>query len=295
MSSIRDLQPQRSRGPISALARLGALITSLPTLVGLNVLLAAGVIALAFLLAPEPGQVSAIVLPTSSQAVLQSGPTTRSLPSSTPTSLPSTTPTPQETLLPPAAASPLPTLPLSAALEGLRGHRQSMPLSCEARSAVDWAAYFGWEIDEGKFFAGLPVDDNPEEGFVGDVNGSWGQIPPDDYGVHAKPIAQRLREFGLNAKDLRHMTQEELKREIAAGRPVIVWVVGHVSRGTAVPYTSTSGENTTVAKFEHTVIVSAYTEYKITVVDGARIYTIYQGEFMKSWDVLENQAVVWID
>ena len=170
-----------------------------------------------------------------------------------------------------------------------------MPLSCEARSAVDWAAFFGIEIEEGKFFEGIPAADNPEEGFVGDVQGSWGQIPPDDYGVHAKPIAQRLREFGLNAKSLRHMTLDELKRQIAAGRPVIVWVVGHVNRGTPVPYTSSRGEITTVAKFEHTVIVTAYGEHKITVVDGARVYSIYEGEFMKSWDVLENQAVIWID
>ena len=72
-------------------------------------------------------------------------------------------------------------------------------------------------------------------------------------------------------------------------------MVGHVNRGTPVPYTSSSGEQITVAKFEHTVIVTGYTEAKITVLDGARTYSIYQGEFIKSWGVLENQAVIWID
>jgi uncharacterized protein YvpB len=160
---------------------------------------------------------------------------------------------------------------------------------------VDWAAFFGEEIDEEKFFNGVPKDDNPEVGFVGDVYGKWGQIPPNDYGVHAQPIAQRLREYGLQAKSVRHMTLEELKAEIAAGRPVILWVVGHVKRGTPVPYTGSDGEETTVAQYEHTVIAIGYTETKIRVLDGAKKYDVYYGEFMKSWNVLENQAVIWID
>ncbi|MEJ2446510.1 MAG: C39 family peptidase [Anaerolineales bacterium] len=250
---------------------------------------------LVFFRAPLSGQASAIVLPTSSPRVSQTARTREAEPILTAVPDPSSTPTPASTPTATPLPSPTPTLPASAVLEGLIGHKQSLPLSCEASSAVDWAAYFGTEIEEGEFFAGLPADDNPELGFVGDVNGSWGQIPPDDYGVHAGPIAQRLREYGLNAKHLRYMTLEELKAEIAAGRPVIVWVVGHVKRGTPVPYTSSSGEQTTVAKFEHTVIVTGFTETKITVVDGARVYSIYEGEFMKSWNVLENQAVIWID
>ena len=170
-----------------------------------------------------------------------------------------------------------------------------MPLSCESRSAVDWASYFGKSINEYGFFNGLRGHSNPEIGFVGSVYGSWGQIPPNPYGVHAIPIAQRLREFGLNAKAVRHMTWEELTTELAEGKPVIVWVVGHVGRGTPIPYTTAGGEVTTVARFEHTVIAIGYTENKVTVLDGARVYTRYKGEFMKSWDVLENQAVIWID
>ena len=91
------------------------------------------------------------------------------------------------------------------------------------------------------------------------------------------------------------MTWQELKAEVADGKPVILWVVGHVARGTPVPYTSSTGNTTTVAKFEHTVIAIGYTENKITVLDGAKVYTRHKGEFLKSWGVLENQAVIWID
>jgi uncharacterized protein YvpB len=212
-----------------------------------------------------------------------------------PTSSPTPTNSPTPTLSPTTLISTTPALPEKSQIKGISGHPQSMPLSCEARSAVDWAAYFGKSINEYTFFNGIPVHDNPDKGFVGSVYGSWGQIPPNPYGVHAKPIAQRLREFGLNAKSVKGMTYKELKAEIASGQPVIVWVVGHVNRGTPVPYTSPGGAETVVAKFEHTVIVIGYTEHKITVLDGAKVYTRYKGEFKKSWAVLGNQAVIWID
>jgi uncharacterized protein YvpB len=76
---------------------------------------------------------------------------------------------------------------------------------------------------------------------------------------------------------------------------VILWVVGHIARGTPVPYTDSAGITTTVAKYEHTVIAIGYSENKITVVDGARVFSRHKGEFLKSWSVLENQAIIWLD
>lgn len=267
-----------------------------PLLVGLNIVVLGGFLVYFFISKqPDQGLASEIQPPTQTVEI---APTQTQEPSPTLSATPvwtrepaspTPTPTPSPTSLPP---TPIPEF---YKIEEIKGHRQSMPLSCEARSAVDWASYFGVEIDEKSFFNGLPIHDNPDKGFVGDVYGSWGQIPPNDYGVHAGPVAQRLREYGLQAKHVRHMTYEELKAEVAAGRPVILWVVGHVSRGTPVPYTGSDGEETIVAKFEHTVIAIGYTQTKITVLDGAKEYNIYQGEFMKSWNVLENQAIIWID
>lgn len=270
---------------------------SVPVLIGLNVLILSGFIAYLFLnLQPDPIIVAAIPH-TSAVQVTKFVETQAPTPTNTAYPLPSLTPTSSPTFY--ASPTPTPTitpsLPDSASIKGIIGHPQSMPLSCESRSAVDWAAYFGQSINEHKFFKGLPVHDNPDKGFVGSVYGSWGQIPPNPYGVHAKPVAQRLREFGLQAKYVRDMTWKELKTEIAAGRPVIVWVVGHVAVGTPVPYTASGGAVTTVAKFQHTVIAFGYSEDKITILDGAKVYTRYKGEFLKSWGVLENQAVIWID
>lgn len=293
--SLPRNQPIREKTRSNQPALIG-ILSSDPVLVILNILLLGSF--LVYLLIskqPEQGWASEI-RPTTQQVLAQPTRTPEPSPTSSPTPA-APTPSPSPTLNPSPTLTSLPPTPLpkSALIEDIKGHKQAMPLSCEARSAVDWAAYFGVEINEIKFFNGLPSHDNPEVGFVGDVYGRWGQIPPNDYGVHAGPIAQRLREYGLKAMSVRQMTLEELKAEIAAGRPVILWVVGHVKRGTPVPYTSSDGEETIVAKFEHTVIAVGYTETKIRVLDGARSYEVYQGEFIKSWNVLENQAVIWID
>ena len=75
----------------------------------------------------------------------------------------------------------------------------------------------------------------------------------------------------------------------------MIWVVGHVGLGSPVEYIDSEGDVSVVAKFEHTVIVIGYTKNKITILDGAITYTRYNKEFLKSWGVLENEAVIWID
>lgn len=182
-------------------------------------------------------------------------------------------------------------LPPSARVLGVVGHRQALPLSCESRSAADWAAFFGVEIDELEFLAGLPVSDDPDRGFVGDVRGRWGNIPPDDYGVHAGPVAQLLRAYGLPAEAQVHMSWDRLRAEIAGGRPVIVWVTGHVELGVPVIYTASDGRRTMVAPFEHTVIVTGYDEETVLVVDGARTYRRPVEVFLASWGTLRSLAV----
>ncbi len=182
-------------------------------------------------------------------------------------------------------------LPAEAQVEGVRGHRQSLPLSCESRSAADWAAFFGVAIDELEFLGRLPTSDDPDRGFVGDVKGRWGQVPPNPYGVHAGPVARLLTDYGLRATPHRYMKWEALQAEIAAGRPVIVWVTGHVNEGEAQVYTAADGRKTVVAPFEHTVIVVGYSATTVTVVDGANVREHGLEQFLASWGVLRNMAV----
>jgi len=171
------------------------------------------------------------------------------------------------------------------------GHPQLYTLDCEARSAVDLAAFFGVEIDERDFLSKLPKSDNPEDGFVGDFRGPTGQIPPQSYGVYVKPVAALLRDYGLHAHAKTDYAWENLQAEIAAGRPVMVWIIGNTWPGYAVEYTTPDGQTTFVANFEHTGIVTAYDETTVTIVDGDLTYWRTQEEFLQSWSVLHNMAV----
>jgi TolB protein len=209
-----------------------------------------------------------------------------------PTPTPTITPTNTPTRTPTPTGTATPTIPQEANITGISGRAQSLPLDCESRSAVDWAAYFGVEIDELEFFHCLPRSDNPDKGFVGDVHGSWGQIPPHPYGVHAEPVASLLRTYGLDAKAVRNFPLKALRSEVASSRPVMAWVVGHVNLGTPVPYTASDGSSTIVARYEHTVIVIGYNKREVRVLDGAQIYTRQWGDFERSWAVLGNMAII---
>ena len=192
---------------------------------------------------------------------------------------------------PPTQEPPLPPLPSQAIINGVTGRVQSLPLDCEARSAVDWARFFGASIGELAFFNNLPVADNPDKGFVGNVYGSWGQIPPNPYGVHAEPVAALLRAYGLPAYAHRPLKWELLKAEIAAGNPVIVWIIGSVDNGIPVYYTPSDGLHTIVARYEHTVIVTGYTNSSVYYLNGATIYSRSISQFLDSWSALGNMAI----
>lgn len=214
-------------------------------------------------------------------------------PTKTPLPTHTATPTQTPTNTSPPPPSPEPELPDQASISGVVGHPQSLGLSCEARSAVDWAGFFGWNIGELEFLGGLPRTDNPETGFVGSPSGAWGQIPPGAYGVHAAPVAALLRAYGIPAEDHRGLSWEDLREEITAGKPVVVWVIGGIWQGYAVGYTPSDGATVRVAPFEHTVIVTGYSASSVSIVDNHLYYDVPVDRFLSSWSVLGNQAVTY--
>jgi uncharacterized protein YvpB len=216
-------------------------------------------------------------------------PTETALPTETATPEPSATPEPPP---PPVQEEPQEVQPPDSALvEGVTGYYQSLPLSCESRSAADWARFFGFEINELDFQYALPFTDNPETGFVGDPRDMGGGIPPYSYGVHAGPVATLLRAYGVPAEDQRWFSYDALRWEIASGRPVIVWVINNVLYGSGVSYTASDGQTTTVAPLEHTVMVVGYTPDAVIIQDGGGRYQVPVDRFLNSWGALENMAV----
>lgn len=87
------------------------------------------------------------------------------------------------------------------------------------------------------------------------------------------------------------MSLKALKREIAAGRPVMVWAIRDMGYSTPVEYTADDGTTTIVARFEHTFIVIGYDPEYITVLDNERVYSVTHDQFKISWGILGNLAV----
>lgn len=250
--------------------------------------------------------------PSPTAVVIDAEPTTRApgspLPTPTPRKLlaastkkpsPTIDPTPTRTLPPAPTGLPPPSplesygLPLSAQIEGIIGYAQSLTLDCEARSAVDWAAYFGVNISEFEFLDSLPRSDDPNKGFVGDPDGFPQQLPPGSYGVHAAPVADLLRAYGLPAENVYGLDMETLKGEIASGRPVIAWVTAGTQRGYSVDYVTDEGESVRVAPNEHTVIVIGYDPAGVILLDGGVIYWRDLDLFQDSFALLGNMAVIF--
>lgn len=233
----------------------------------------------------ERSQPTKVILPDLVQVSPTFQPAVTLRPSST--SLPSPTPVPSFTSIP----SPTP-IPVSVYLKGVTSFRQSYPISCESRTAVDWADFFGVEIYESDFQFGLPLSDNPDKGFVGNVNDPWGQVPPYSYGVHAAPVATLLKEeYGLSAQAARNFSLENLKREIASGQPLIAWVIGNMVGGIPTEYTDQQGVKVIVAAYEHTVIITGYDEKYIRYINNGKFYQVPTETFLNSWGVLGNMVV----
>jgi len=191
---------------------------------------------------------------------------------------------------PTSAATP--TLPPQARLWNVAGSPQALPLSCEAHIAVVLASHYGIQINEIEFFKRLPISDNPEAGFVGDVFGAWGQIPPDAYGVHAEPVAALMRQYNVPATAWKGLTLDDLRSEIAAGRPVAIWVTGHTAPGEPLEYITPAGDKVIVARYEHTVVVIGYTHDSFLILDGNDTYYRSIEQFTKSWGALGNMAIL---
>jgi len=194
----------------------------------------------------------------------------------------------------PTALTPAPTYPDSHYISAIIGHKQTYELGCEASAAVDWAGFFGVPIFESTFQYALPLSDNPDFGFVGEVTtDGWGQIPPYAYGVHAGPIADALVEFGLPALAVTNYSIEEVKQQLSEDKPIIAWVIGNIEYSEPVEYVDTEGRVAVVAPYEHVVILTGYNSTHLRYMNNGKFYDTPIEVFLTSWGVLGNMAVIY--
>jgi len=232
--------------------------------------------------------------------------TATNVPTQTPTVTPSPTPGPNETPIPtsppaatntqspePTAPNPTLTYPESHFISPIVGHKQTYELGCEASAAVDWAGFFGVTIFESTFQYALPLSDNPDYGFVGEVTtDGWGQIPPYAYGVHAGPIADTLIEFGVPARAVTNFSIEEVKQNLSQNKPIIAWVIGNMEYSEPLEYVDKEGRVAIVAPYEHVVILTGYSPTHLRYMNNGKFYDTPIDVFLTSWGVLGNMAVI---
>lgn len=225
-----------------------------------------------------------------------------STPHPTPTPTPFQPVPPTATPIPPsptptatATEPPPPQLPDEHYIRNISGHSQYFSLSCEAAAATDWAAYFGVTISEYNFQFELPRSDNPEKGFMGNVNAPWGQVPPYGYGVHAQPVADLLNRYGLPARAVKGWSVEDMKAELAEDQPVIAWVIGNVEGGVPYEYTDKEGNTVIVAAYEHVILVTGYSKTHLRYISNGAFYDVPIEVFENSWKVLGNMAIYYED
>lgn len=173
------------------------------------------------------------------------------------------------------------------------GYPQTWDLSCESRSAVDLAAFWDVTVGEGSFVEALPRSDNPHEGFVGDVSDPPGSLPPNGYGVYARPVADTLRRYGLDAQAHQWLGLEELQWQLADGRPVVVWATYDMRQAEIIPWTTAGGSEVAIVQWEHTFIAVGYDAQGIFLVDaydGETKYYTFEA-FVAAWMQLDEMAV----
>ena len=208
----------------------------------------------------------------------------------TQTTQPTLTPEPDAPAMP--SSTPTENLPPeSFYIRNIAGNRQCYALGCEASAAVDLAAYYNIPIYQFDFQINLPLSDNPNLGFVGDVNSIWGQIPPYAYGVHAAPVADLLNHYGVEVQGGSGYTLEEIKQTLSQSHPVIVWVIGSMEYSEPVVYLDQQGNSAIVAPFEHVVILTGYNADSVRYLNNGKFADVPNEVFLNSWGVLENMVV----
>ncbi len=173
------------------------------------------------------------------------------------------------------------------------GEAQRRSLSCESRSAVDLMAFHGVRVDEDTFFQGLARSDNPALGFVGGVDEPGERLPPHGYGVYAGPVAERMTALGVRARAHEARDIDWLRREIAQGRPVIVWATGSLTAPRPVVMRDAAGRAFRAVRGEHTFLAVGYQPGIIRLLDPAtgkeKCASIER--FDASWAVLGRMAL----
>ena len=190
-------------------------------------------------------------------------------------------------ILPPRAG----TLPPLALILDAPLYKQEHSLSCESSAAAMAARFYGLPIGESDILNALPRHEDPNLGFRGNVDGSYGGV--DDYGTYAEPILQVLNEMRLQVSHLNGGV-DQIKQHIRAGRLVIAWVTYRMQVQIPRQVTLSNDIAVTMVPYEHTILIVGYNADGLWVhdpYDGTRTW-YREDDFRRSFAYLGNMALV---
>lgn len=175
-------------------------------------------------------------------------------------------------------------------IKGLPSVNQWYNLSCEYAAAAAVTLYWGNLVSQSNFIREVPKSPNPHLGFRGNINAPFGGLT--NYGVYAEALVPVLERRGYNAT-VYYGGLSQLKAEITAGHPMVVWItVGkYVSR--PVYRRSYDGDSFKLVPGEHSVVVYGYDGggvYVMDVSDGGFYYTEWDS-FLTRWGYFDEMML----
>lgn len=183
----------------------------------------------------------------------------------------------------------------NAAFVNVPVYVQQRNLSCEYASLVMAMGVFNVWVSEWTIGQLVPLSDNPNWGYRGNIDGWWGNTT--DYGVYPAPLVEPLAELGFRSAVIEgENDQTALKRYLANGVPVVLWL-GYWGDQSYTEY-SEDGTPYRLNPGYHVVVASGYDESGVYAVDpatGAAVSWVWS-DFMWMWNAMEGMGLaIWPD
>ncbi|MFB7906090.1 C39 family peptidase [Kitasatospora sp. NPDC056076] len=202
-----------------------------------------------------------------------------------------------------AGAGPASAAPVAVSVPS---YEQQLGDDCEAAALRMLLAARGVRADDQQILDRIGVDrDHPEFGhsgplsgdpyvaFVGDPDGS--ESAGTGFGVYSPPVAGAARSYGLTVRqDGPGVSVQQLKDQLAAGHPAIVWVDYLWRHLRSTTYTAYDGRSVLYAgPDEHTVVVTGFSGGRVSLNDPARgRTTVPEEDFADGYATYGQMAVV---
>jgi len=177
----------------------------------------------------------------------------------------------------------------SVIVPGVTPYRQQRSLSCEYASVYIATMAFGKPVAEADSIAATPLDPNPHRGFRGNIDGEWGNTI--DYGVYAEALVPHLAEHGFVGEVSYGAEAINLRAQIDAGRPTIVWL-GYWG-DTGEYETDTTGSTYKLVPGYHNVVAYSYDASGVFVANpGTGTLEYYPWDrFLEMWAALDGMTL----